>query len=38
MPIVGLEPTQFLYESYYWHLFSSLGYIKKYAIVGLEPT
>src|SRR5215469_16152012 len=34
MPILGLEPTQFISEGYCYLAFNCLGYIKKYADIG----
>jgi len=34
MPILGIEPTQFIYEGYWLHSFNYLGCRKKYAGIG----
>ena len=34
MPILGLEPTKFISESYYEHAINYLGFRKKYADIG----
>ena len=34
MPILGLEPTQFISEGYWQHPFNYLGCRKKYADIG----
>jgi len=34
MPIMGLEPTQFISEGYWQHAFNYLGCGKKYADIG----
>jgi len=36
MPILGLEPTQFISEGYGQHAFHYLGCRKKYADIGTQ--
>jgi len=36
MPILGLEPTQFISEAYWLHAFNYLGCRKKYADIGVR--
>jgi len=38
MPILGLEPTQFISESYCQHAINYLGCRKKYADIGIRTT
>jgi len=38
MPILGLEPTQFISERYCQHAFNYLGCRKNMPILGLEPS
>jgi len=36
MPILGLEPTQFISEGYCLHALNFLGCRKKYAVIGIR--
>jgi len=36
MPILGLEPTQFISEGYWQHAFNYVGCRKKYADIGTQ--
>jgi len=38
MPILGLEPTQFISESYWQQAFNNLGCRKKYADIRIRNT